>query len=336
MIGKAFNFVMPAHGWNHFERKSRIAWLGTHPLPEPARDSSQILTQCLSLGFDEHKRRRLEAADFALFTALWWPDTPSLEQAEILAYLVIWLFTWDDEIDEPTGSYTDDETKAQTYRTHTSHFVGTCLGLAPASEPTPVLSNRIVESFDVIGSALAASYNTDQRQRFFDEIVRFMAASEVEQICRLQDRIFTLREYWSVRVGTSAVYIGSAAGEFSMSSGSPLPLEVMRSSEMQALWDETNIIISITNDLLSLRKEMKLGCIDSIIPLTFALTQDIQTAVDQSVAALKASKERFDEAARKLLSDDNSCFKATPEIKSRLAEFIQVQRSNCVGNLIWR
>lgn len=336
MTGKAFDFVMPAHGWNHFERKLIIAWLGIYPLSEHARDASHILTQRFSLGFDEHKRKRLEAADFALFTALWWPDARSLAQAEILAYLVIWLFTWDDEIDEPAGSYTDDETKAQAYRTHTLHFVGTCLGLTSASEPSLVMSNRIVESFDVIGSALCASYNTHQRQRFFDEIVRFMSASEVEQACRLQDRIFTLREYWSVRMGTSAVYIGSAAGEFSMSSGSPLPLEVMRSSEMQALWDETNIIISITNDLLSLRKEMKLGCIDSIIPLTFALTRDIQTAVDQSVAALKASKERFDEAARKLLSGDNSCIKANPEIKSQLAEFIQVQRSNCVGNLIWR
>ncbi|KAL1863912.1 hypothetical protein Daus18300_008061 [Diaporthe australafricana] len=224
---------------------------------------------------------------------------------------------------------------AQSYRSHTLHFVGVSLGLLPVPSPNHGPGNRIVESFNVIGSGLSASYDIHQRQRFFDEIARFMDASEVEQKCRLQDRIFTLKEYWSVRMGTSAVYIGSAACEFSMGCGSPLPTEVMRCNEMQAVWDETNIIISITNDLLSLRKEMKLGCIDSIIPLTFASTRDIQKAVDESIAALKASKERFDEAARKLLSDDGPCNKISPQSKEQLARFIQVQRSNCVGNLIW-
>ncbi|KAI3395276.1 hypothetical protein diail_1474 [Diaporthe ilicicola] len=314
--------------WKGIQSRQIGPWL--EPLREKVRGRLTIL------GFDQDKRQRLEAADFALFTALWWPDAPSLAHAEILAYLVIWLFTWDDEIDEPTGSYTDDETSAQTYRNHTLNFVGTCLSLpsVPSSSPGP--RNRIVESFDVIGSALLASYDTNQRQRFFDEIARFMTASEVEQSCRLHDRIFTLQEYWSVRMGTSAVYIGSAAGEFSMGFGSPLPLEVMRCSEMQALWDETNIIISITNDLLSLRKEMQLGCIDSIIPLTFASTRNLQKAVDKSLAALKASKQRFDEVAKKLLSDDSCYFKTNPELKEQIAHFIQVQRSNCVGNLIWR
>ena len=51
--------------------------------------------------------KKLEASDFGLFTALWWPDTP-FEKLQILAYLVIWLFTWDDELDEPTGAFMED------------------------------------------------------------------------------------------------------------------------------------------------------------------------------------------------------------------------------------
>jgi hypothetical protein len=280
-----------------------------------------------SFNFGKSKQKRLEAADFGSFTALWWPDAP-FEQLQILAYLVIWLFTWDDEIDEPTGSYSEDFDGAQTYRANTLRYVGSCLGLM-SDEPSSRARNQIVQSFDVIGSALRASYNVRQCQRFYDEIARFMVASETEQRARLRGDIPTLKEYWKFRLGTSAVYIGSAAGEYSMSS--QISSDVMNCSSMQAVWDETNVIISITNDLLSLRKEMQLGCIDSIVPLTFASTNNIQQAISESVAALRASKERFDEAARTLVSDGDEDL-----TYKQVQMFIQIQRSNCVGNLIWR
>jgi hypothetical protein len=187
-----------------------------------------------------------------------------------------------------------------------------------------------VQSFDVIGSALRASYNVNQCERFYDEIVRFMTASELEQAARLRGDVPTLEEYWKFRAGTSAVYIGTAAGEYSLSQ--QLPSEVMNWRSMQAVWDETNVIISITNDLLSLRKEMKLGCIDSIVPLTFASTINLQQAISESVAALQASKERFDVAASTLLARTDLEDVTYKQVQA----FIQVQRSNCVGNLIWR
>ncbi|ROV86801.1 hypothetical protein VMCG_10850 [Cytospora schulzeri] len=304
--------------WKGIQSRHVSPWL--EPLREKVRTRLEIFD------FDKAKRDRLEAADFALFTSLWWPDTPSLAHSEILAYLVIWLFTWDDEIDEPTGAYTDDARGAQTYRDHTLQFVGACLGL---HEHGFRPQNRIVQSFDAIGNAMSASYDLCQRQRFFDEIARFMMASEAEQVCRLHGRLFTLEEYWQVRMGTSAVYIGSAAGEFSMGCSSPLPLEVMQCSAMKALWDETNIIISITNDLLSLRKEMKLGCIDSIVPLTFAVTKDLQVASSAVLTSLRASKKRFDEAASMLSMGDSSWTEVESGVQKQIERFIQVQRSNC-------
>ncbi|KAJ4393000.1 hypothetical protein N0V93_002204 [Gnomoniopsis smithogilvyi] len=327
---KGLNITIPDlkpifHDWTGISSLKISPWLDL--LREKVQDRLEIL------GHDQSKLQRLEAADFALFTALWWPNAPSLAHLEVLAYLVIWLFTWDDEIDEPTGLYTDDAASAQNYRVHTLAFVGACLGL-PGFSPSFKPHSRTVQSFDVIGLALAANYDESQRQRFFDEIARFMIASEEEQTCRLQGRVFTLEEYWPVRLGTSAVYIGSAAGEFSMGSSSPLPSDLMQCAAMRALWDETNIIISITNDLLSLRKEMRFDCIDSIVPLTFASTCDIHMALDLSIKALRASKTRFDEAAKTLLKE--ACYgKKSEEVTKQLEQFIEVQRSNCVGNLVW-
>ncbi|KAI0441626.1 isoprenoid synthase domain-containing protein [Xylaria telfairii] len=284
-----------------------------------------------SLNFSDSKQELLEQADFGLFTALWWPEA-SFERIQILAYLVIWIFTWDDEIDEPTGAYSESFSDAQTYRAQTLHFVETCMGLSEISSDNNSLScrqNGLVESFGVIGSALRNCYDISQRRRFRDEIARFMDASEAEQRGRLNGEVPTIEEYWAFRMGTIAAYIASAAGEYSM--GAHLPQELMDSKAMRALWDETNVITSITNDLLSLGKEISLGCIDSIVPLTFASTNDLHEAVLLSVEALSASKQRFDEAAVALLAETRE----TDGTYKEVLDFIEVQRSNCVGNLIW-
>ncbi|KAK5988014.1 Sesquiterpene cyclase hepA [Cladobotryum mycophilum] len=295
------------------------------PSVEPLRKMVNIRLQ--SFSFSKQKQRRLEASDFALFAGLWWPDAP-LEQLETLAYLVIWLFTWDDEIDEPTGAYCEDFSGAQAYRERTLGFVGDCLGLRAVEESIQP-QNKIIQSFDVIGAALRNSYDASQCQWFYDEIARFMTASEHEQVGRLEGHVFSLEEYWAFRLGTSAVYIGTAAGEYSIASR--IPTEVMRSPPMQALWDETNVIISVTNDLLSLRKEVNIGCIDSIVPLTFASTHNLKQAISNSVEALRASRRRFDVAAKALLTRGYD----SDEARNQVEKFIQVQRSNCVGNLAW-
>lgn len=87
-----------------------------------------FLTCPCSLGFDETKQKQLEAANFALFTSLWWPDA-GLEKLKILTYLIIWLFTWDGEIDEPTGTFSSGFDGAQGYRNNTLQFVRSCPGL---------------------------------------------------------------------------------------------------------------------------------------------------------------------------------------------------------------
>lgn len=270
--------------------------------------------------------------DYALFTALWWPEA-SLERLQTLAYFIMWLFIWDDEVDEPTGAYSEDLSGAQTYREQTLRFLEDCMGLAtahPREDGRSRSYNHLIQSFDVIGSGLCACYDTSQLRRFYNEMARFIKDTETEQRGRLCGKVPTVEEYWRFRLGSDSMYAVSALGEYSMATH--LPPEVMDNGAMRALWDETNIIVSITNDLLSLRKEISRGCIDSLVPLTFASTNDLEEAISLSVAALQASKERFDEAAKNLLVGRAE----TGELYQQLQAFIEVQRSNCVGNITWR
>ncbi|TAQ83097.1 hypothetical protein B7494_g8579 [Chlorociboria aeruginascens] len=269
----------------------------------------------------------LRAADFASFTVLWWPHA-ALEEQRILAYVVIWLFTWDDEIDEPTGSVADDFQGAERYREETEQFVKFCLQLS--DKGTPGQGHPIVQSFRDIGDALCGAYDAAQRERFFAEISMFMRMSKREQDIRLQGKLPSLDQYWEFRMGTSAVYIGVSMGEFA--NRRTLPKEITDSKTMRRIWDETNVIISITNDLLSLRKEIRLGCVDSVVPLTCATGVDVEVAIQEAVRQLEESKRRLDEAAVELEAENRS---QSPLVQDNVRRFIRVCQTNCTGNLIW-
>lgn len=111
---------------------------------------------------NEEKIARLKAADFALFASSWWPQA-EFEELRILAFLAIWLFTWDDEIDDPRGSCADDFKVAQVYRTETMNFVEHCLGLVTYEVP-PAPSNPIIASFQVIGDHFYDAYTLGEKQ----------------------------------------------------------------------------------------------------------------------------------------------------------------------------
>jgi hypothetical protein len=66
---------------------------------------------------------------------------------------------WDDEIDEPTGYYSEDLDGAEIYRTRIMHFVIECLGLQdrPATQLSQA-QNKIIASFREIGEPLAKAY----------------------------------------------------------------------------------------------------------------------------------------------------------------------------------
>jgi hypothetical protein len=100
---------------------------------------------------------KLKAADFALFASHWWPNS-DFQELRILAFLSIWLFVWDDEIDESTGSLTNDYDASVEFRRQTVIFLEQCLDLDPYT-PRLVPSSSIIKSFDVIGDAIREVYD---------------------------------------------------------------------------------------------------------------------------------------------------------------------------------
>jgi hypothetical protein len=81
-----------------------------------------------SIFSDQDKLSALEASDFALFAATWWLNA-NYEELTVLLYFAIWLFIWDDEMDEPTGLYAEDLEGAKRYCVRTTDFALKCLDL---------------------------------------------------------------------------------------------------------------------------------------------------------------------------------------------------------------
>ena len=85
--------------------------------------------------------------------------------------------------------------------------------------------------------------------------------------------------------------------------------------------------------MLSLKKEIANGSVESLIPLLYASSGDVHMAMNQTTLFLIASIREFDETA-KLLYRSNYVSRAVDE--KQLTKFIDGCRFYCTGNLAWR
>ncbi|PVH82633.1 terpenoid synthase [Cadophora sp. DSE1049] len=353
-----------------------------------------------SLVPNEKRLAKLKTADFALFASNWWPNA-EFRELRIVTFLAIWLFLWDDALDEPTGEYADNFEAAQVYRSETEQFLADCLGLCTSKEISTVVtypafdnlmgfgmyvkkmlleyflgvspeekrtvkpssgffgsvkilgnqvksavrwtlgmktakkvfpppsSHPIIESFRVIGDELKLAYTVEQRQNFFEDMKFYIATTETEQRYKLDGKIPTLEEYWEARMGTSAV--AACLAMIELVHHIKGPYRSTNHPTLKNLSDESNIIVVIANDMLSLKKEIVQKQIDSLIPLSVPVYGDVQEAIDQAHIDLLAAVARFDAEAEKILSGPNT----TDMSDSELRLFVEGCRNCWVGNFNW-
>ncbi|MCJ1245201.1 hypothetical protein MMC30_002402 [Trapelia coarctata] len=106
-------------------------------------------------------------------------------------------------------------------------------------------------------------------------------------------------EYWVYRMGTSAV--GVMVSLIDYANKVKVPYSIMGMPDTRILSDESNTIISISNDIISLKKEIEAGIIDSLIPLSCIENKDAQLATTAAAASLQASIDRFETTMNRML-----------------------------------
>lgn len=98
---------------------------------------------------------------------------------------------------------------------------------------------------------------------------------------------------------------------------------------MDVLWDETTFGISMSNDILSLKKELQSDGILSAIPLRVCRGIPIQAAVGEAMVELQESIDRMNVGAKKIILD------ALPEDKEKITAYVDVMKTNQTGHHYW-
>ncbi|KAK4958475.1 hypothetical protein LTR10_004903 [Elasticomyces elasticus] len=269
------------------------------------------------------KARAFRKNDFGLFAATWWP-LASLERLCVVAALFIWIYAWDDELDSASGMLVDN---AQNFLSETASYVRRSLDDSVLLEKP---DNALIERFDWIAEVLERRYTIAQRHNFVKHMDHFIQQSFAEQKMILSQDVPELAAYWRMRLGTSAIDVTTAMLEYAYDV--ELPALITRSAELQQLYLLTNEIISLTNDMISAKKEVQNGTVHNALIILFSMTGDADLSVQLVMEWLKGVLVAFDVTAALLL---DSASGLTAKEKAGVEKIVQGCRYQCTGNVTW-
>ncbi|KAK1753541.1 Presilphiperfolan-8-beta-ol synthase [Echria macrotheca] len=295
---------------------------------------------------DEEMRKRAAKNDFAFFTSCWFPDA-DWDDLLTVGLFSFWLFHCDDAMDDLDGTVARDYAASCRYRRQVLDYTRWSLGLGPVvgdgnskgwmarflswfcplrkwSPPAPNLPNTVFKEY---GVRTQAGTSKVFREMFWAEIKQYIDHCEIEQRERMTGEMAdTLDGYLRIRHHTSAV----RAYGFVTQQGTNIRLSVsiMKSPQMQALWDEITIIIIIINDILSVKKELAAGAVHNAVPVMYSLGKPLDVVMGELMVRLASCRDRFDGIAQSVLAMARS-----ESEKKDLEKFIDGLRTNATGTI---
>ncbi|KAI1268955.1 terpenoid synthase [Xylariaceae sp. FL1019] len=300
--------------------------------PELARLDDEVdkaLRRIFTLPRDEVRFRKYKSSKIAEFACVWWPYA-NWDALLTATWMSIFLFIWDDEIDaKEFSTIAADYHAAESFRATTVVYMKASLSGATSEELSRISTDPIIASFEQVGKAVLQAYE-EHVQGFLDELLFFIRMCEEEQKIFDRPTLPTVEEYMERRMGSSAVRVFFAITEYAC--GISLPKKTMNDETMQRIWHEANIIISITNDVLSMKKEIAHSqVVDSVIPLLMVTLESAQAAIERAEVIVESSVQALDRAAEELLAREFS----SPGVHEDMRKFIDGIKYACTANLNW-
>lgn len=173
-----------------------------------------------------------------------YPDV-SIERLETMAFYTLWLFIWDDDIDEPdTQCGHASEREIEKVHGRLLEYVYFRLGLtetAVPGEPGPLPPTPTTAIFRVPARDMKLAFYKAGRVRFCHEL-KFYLDSLVVELGHLQHKALpSLQSYWEQRLGTSGATTYFSLIEYV--ADMRIPAELLDTPELDTLWHETNRLI---------------------------------------------------------------------------------------------
>ncbi|KAH9882310.1 hypothetical protein J1614_000546 [Plenodomus biglobosus] len=242
------------------------------------------------------QRKKQRKVDNALCTGYFFPGV-SRDKLFVLGSLIAFFFFWDDEID--CGTLTNDRVKTEAYCDDSIAFIRH--HMQPERNIKPPAPGRLHNSgaFVEIGKAMQVGSDKASRDRFTDSVCGFISAVRLSQGLWLEG-CSTYEDYTKRRIAT--VGVEPLLMVLQWAYGLSLPQSIYDHEATKVLFREVFIGVYLYNDLVSLKKEVVDGDVDSAIPI-MVWQEGIaaQAAVDRVVKTIEASWESLLDAEQRLL-----------------------------------
>lgn len=141
----------------------------------------------------------------------WYPRS-SLDRLLTMAWFSMWLFIWDDVVEDSVIPESEDDKKVDWLQDSALKYVEFHLGLSDSAEEPPP-PTKYCTIFKHAGAPLRADSSRRERQMFHDKLKQFMDDVKLESVYVRNKQLPTIDEYWRYRLGGSSVYAYCAIGE---------------------------------------------------------------------------------------------------------------------------
>ncbi|KAI9038147.1 terpene synthase family protein [Aspergillus affinis] len=222
-----------------------------------------------------------------------YPDA-GLEELHTMVKLVCWLFVYDDALD-----YNDFKNMAperEAYRNDAIRCIRDSMLGRDGYDKNPATIDSaysLVQGFYEIGRGIREGLkNTDLCSWICDYLCDYvMAAAKLEEYADTE-KIMDTDGYLDMRLDTSAIYPSIALCV--LTDHIDLPRWILELEVTKKLMKLINIMGSIDNDMFSVKKELSLGHVDSLVPLLiYENSYSAQSGIDAAAALIRASYTEF-------------------------------------------
>ncbi|KAK3335438.1 isoprenoid synthase domain-containing protein [Cercophora scortea] len=279
-------------------------------------------------------QKTVHKINLPLFVSRLFP-TGTLERLKTMTLVALWLFVWDDSLDEAEHDDTKGRPTMDTLRRQTLSYARFHMGLddndgqRSAVPPVAPLPNMTI--FAKFAEKLHQDLPEAHLMRVWRELEFYLESCFAEQNHLSRQALPSVEEYWKVRLGSIGLTPYTALVDYV--NEATVPNEIFDSDEVNTLWLEASRNIILVNDAYSLKKELDLSVAYSLIPIMMNEThQDLSAVVREIVQELNTSADQFDDAADRLLANAV----ALPiEARAGVDVYVQGLKLLLNGSLYW-
>ncbi|KAJ0158158.1 hypothetical protein CTA2_12187 [Colletotrichum tanaceti] len=281
-------------------------------------------------------------ANPTLLASSLWPNV-SKKKLGTLTLMVLWQGKLDDYIEAMEHK---SQAKSREFRFRVKEYIAQYLELSEGPKEPPTSS--IISTFQPVARMICQQYNKgeyewapttaemrsdqavpDQRRRLKASLFEYIDSTVQETRYVESGEVPTDFKYEMLRKKTGGTGPLCALAEFA--TGLQWPSFVFDSHPYKMMLQAVAIIVGLTNDLLSLRKELRKGRVLSAVPVRLWNSReggDLASVVRDIVDDIEKAIRHFDACERRLITKSREDADTTRKIAATL-------KTICTGNLTW-